>query len=90
MIKDIKLTENQASVLGSQLWRYYDIDADVHRYCDYYTNDDIYRIWYEVESGVTYQFVKMRLINDTVEDLYLVIGNNIIEPTTTKEEQELR
>ena len=96
MISQVEISENQASALGAQLWRYYDVDAcgAVYTTLDKYSKQiegrDVYRVWYDGERGINYQFISIRLVGDTVEDLYLVGTDELIEPTTTREEQELR
>lgn len=90
MIRDREMTPEAASAISTQLFRYYDINADVLTgYSEY--GDGSLRIYYEVESGVTYSFVRARIFSHTVEDLYLIAPDGeLIEPTTTREEQETR
>lgn len=89
-MKNLVLSADACSHLNAQLWRYYDIEADVlPQYYEY--NNGICRIFYETESGITDTYVKMRVFLHRIEDLYLVgEDGELIEPTTTLEEQEVR
>lgn len=89
MIKEIEVNEDVASSISQQLWRYYDIELDVHPIMSYYGEGE-YRIYGDTEYGVTDYFVKMKMFYNKIEDLYVNSGGIYIEPTTSREEQENR
>ena len=88
-MKTVLLSENAACSLAAQLYRYYDIECDVSEKV-FPQYDGSYIIKYETEHGKDFRRVKMRIFENKIEDLYLIDNGQLIEPTTTREEQEER
>jgi hypothetical protein len=97
----MKLSDSAAGALATQLYRYYDIEADgiqneisEVRQVEFKTfgfKVPVYRVFYEVESGITDVYVSMKIHANTIEDLYLVDHRwGLEEPSTSKAEQEAR
>lgn len=83
------INDSILSSISTQLWRYYDIEIDVD---EIYTGENgVYTIFGSTENSTSQHYlIKCKIFDDKVEDLYLFDGGEFIEPTTTKEEQELR
>lgn len=98
-MKLLELTEQTVNAIQRQLFKYYDVDIEIH---EIYTENDFN--YYEhvqltvhgIEVTIDYkewkstQIIKCKVFPHTIEDLYLFDGEKFIEPITTKEQQEER
>ena len=88
------MNEEILSSIKNQLWRYYDIDLDVHTVELIKTVNDsscAYKIFGDSDEFVNLEFrIMCKMFNSKVENLYLHDGTNYVSPTTTLEEQAAR
>ena len=81
--------ESVLSSVGTQLWRYYDLEFDVESMAGDTPGE--YEIIGSTERHAHEALrIKCKVFTHHVEDLYLWDGHGWIEPTTTPEQQEIR
>lgn len=84
-------SEESKSNISRQLWKYYDLDIDIETIRALDIKDGYYITGSTETNKFHEEFIKCKIYeNGRVEDLYLIDGDKLIEPTTTKEEQEER
>ena len=86
----IVVNDSVLSSISTQLWRYYDIEIDIVRIFERKNKNEYMIVGPTEEYTITFYIIKCKMFDDKVEDLYVFTGGEWIEPTTTKEEQELR
>lgn len=95
----LKLPEETVDAIQRQLFKYYDVDIEIHEIfieADFNYYEYVQLTVHGIEVTVDYkewkstQIIKCKVFPHTIEDLYLFDGEKFIEPITTKEQQEER
>jgi hypothetical protein len=89
-MSNLVVNDSVLSSISAQLWRYYDIEIDIAGIYECKNDGEYLIIGLTEQYKLTSYLIKCKRFDDKVEDLYLHDGEEWIEPTTTKEEQELR